>query len=252
MPSKPGNFQIEQIPPNPCIRFQLWYGGSKARRHTTESRAKAVILAIPVSLANLKVLEVGGGWGYFAFQLASHGARVTTSDIAVGDLAFGAEVCRLNRYNGLLEFCAADAVTLPFPDSSFDATVSIEMIEHIANGPEKVCTEFARVTRTGGLVIISTPNPKGVAQVIKTQLKKSSLLRRRYSFLNYDNEWFLSPAEILSAAAKASLKPIAFKRTGMTVPFVPNWLFPANLVLEKAFKIMPFLLTTNIFVFEKY
>jgi ubiquinone/menaquinone biosynthesis C-methylase UbiE len=252
MSPKPRNFTIEQIPPNPCIRFQLWYGGSKARRHTTQSRARAVILAIPASLENLKVLEVGGGWGYFAFQLASHGAKVTTSDISVGDLAFGAEVCRLNRYDGALKFCAANALTLPFPDSSFDATFSIEMLEHIADGPEKVCTEFARVTRTGGSVIISTPNPRGLAQVVKTQLKKSSLLRRRYTFLNYDNEWFLSPTEVFSAAAKASLKPIAFKRTGMTVPFIPNWLFPVNLVLEKAFKILPFFLTTNIFVFEKY
>jgi ubiquinone/menaquinone biosynthesis C-methylase UbiE len=250
VPSQPRNFRIEQIPARHCIRFHLWYNGSKARRHTTETRARAVINAIPTEVENLKALEVGGAWGYFGFLLASQGAKVTVSDLAVDDLAFGAKVCQMNRFNTAVEFCAADALTLPFPDSSFDATISMEMIEHIPGGPEKVCAEFARVTRAGGFVIISTPNPRGVAQVVKTQLKKIAALRRRYSILVYD-EWFISPAEILSAAAKARLELIALSRTGMTVPFAPNWLFPANLVLEKLFTVLPVFLTTNIFVFKK-
>ena len=248
--SKPGNFQIEQIPSDPCIRFQLWYGGNRARRHTTETRAKAVIDAIPVKPEKLRVLEVGGSWGYFSFLLASRGATVTATDVLVEDLAFGAKVHQMNSCNGSVEFCAADALALPFPDGSFDTTISMEMIEHIPIGPEEVCAEFARVTRVGGFVVLSTPNPKGVAQVVKNQLKKIPALRRRYTFLDYD-EWFLSPAEVLLSAGKAHLQPIAMSRTGMTVPFAPNWLFPANLIIEKVFTVLPGLLTTNIFVFKK-
>lgn len=251
MPSTPGSIQVERIPENPCIRFQVWYGGSKARRHTTETRARAVLNAIPLRLENLKALEVGGGWGYLSFLLASLGAKVTASDILTGDLSFGAKLGQTNRYKGTPEFCAADALRLPFRDASFDATISMEMIEHIPGGPEKVCVEFARVTRADGFVILSTPNPNGVAQVVKNRLKKISALRRRYSFLDYE-EWFLTPEEILSAAVKARLKLVSLRRTGLTVPFVPNWIFPLNLVFEKAFTAVPILLTTNIFVFQKY
>ena len=127
----------------------------------------------------------------------------------------------------------------------------MEMIEHIPIGPEEVCAEFARVTRVGGFVVLSTPNPKGVAQVVKNQLKKISALRRRYSFLDYD-EWFLTPAEILLAAGKARLRLLSICRTGLTVPFAPDWIFPLNLVVERGFKAVPILLTTNIFVFQKY
>lgn len=251
MPLNPGRIRLEHIPGNPCIRFQFWYGGSKARKHTTETRARAVIDAIPAKLENLKALEVGGAWGYFGFLLASYGATVITSDILKEDLLFGSKVRQMNSSNGAVDFCAADALTLPFPDASFDATISMEMIEHIQGGPEKVCTEFARVTKAGGFVIISTPNPNGVAQVVKNRLKQVSSLRRRYSFLDYD-EWFLTPAEVLSAAGNARLRLLSLRRTGLTVPFVPDWLFPLNLVFEKACKAVPILLTTNIFIFQKY
>lgn len=251
MPSPPGNIQVDRVPANPCIRFQLWYGGSKARRHTTETRARAVIDAIPAKLENLKALEVGGGWGYFSLLLASYGATVTASDIFTEDLSFGAKLRQTNRFNGGVDFCAADALTLPFRDASFDATISMEMIEHIRDAPERVWMEFARVTRADGFVIVSTPNPKGVAQVVKNRLKTISALRRRYSFLDYD-EWFLTPAEVLSAAGKARLRLVSLRRTGLMIPFAPDCIFPFNLVLEKAFKAVPILLTTNIFVFQKY
>jgi 2-polyprenyl-3-methyl-5-hydroxy-6-metoxy-1,4-benzoquinol methylase len=251
MPLNPGRIQIERVPEDPCIRFQLWYGGNKARRHTTETRARAVIKSIPAKLGGLKALEVGSAWGYLSFLMGSYGATVTASDILVEDLLFGAKVREMNSGNGAVDFCAADALTLPFPDASFDATISMEMIEHIEGGPEKVCVEFARVTKAGGFVIISTPNPYGVAQMVKNRLKQIPALRRRYSFLDYD-EWFLSPAEVLSAADNARLRLLSLRRTGLTVPFVPDWLFPLNLVLEKAFKAVPILLTTNIFIFQKY
>lgn len=251
MRSNPGDFQVEHIPESPCVRFQMWYAGSKARRHTTECRAKAVMDAIPMCFENSKILEVGSGWGYLSFVLANRGASVTSTDIEVGDVHFGSRVRKLNNYDGAIRFCAADALTLPFKDEAFDVTISMEMIEHVPGGPGKVCSEFARVTRPNGFVVLSTPNPNGVAQVVKEGLKRVPALRRRYSFLDYE-EWFLSPAEVLSATGSACLKPVTLRRTGLTVPFVPDWLFPFNLAAEKAFNVLPMFLTTNIFVFQRY
>jgi 2-polyprenyl-3-methyl-5-hydroxy-6-metoxy-1,4-benzoquinol methylase len=83
------------------------------------------------------------------------------------------------RYDGLpadLEFRAADldADRLPLGDGETDVTVAVETIEHLEN-PRAFARELARITRAGGLVVITTPN----------QLSALSLLtlaiRQRYS-----------------------------------------------------------------------
>jgi ubiquinone/menaquinone biosynthesis C-methylase UbiE len=50
-----------------------------------------------------------------------------------------------------------DLDRLPFPDESFDTIISRSVVEHLEH-PDLVFTEFSRVLRPGGKVIISTPN----------------------------------------------------------------------------------------------
>ena len=56
-------------------------------------------------------------------------------------------------------FVAGDVCALPFPDSSFDAAVCFEVIEHVAD-PAALVRELARVLRPGGTLAISTPNAR--------------------------------------------------------------------------------------------
>jgi 2-polyprenyl-3-methyl-5-hydroxy-6-metoxy-1,4-benzoquinol methylase len=241
---------LKAVPDQACKRFRVWYAGSPARRHTTEHRANAVLDAIPVSLKKLRVLETGAGWGFFSFVGARRGAEMLATDLLVEDVAFGSKVAKLNGFGNSVRFCAADALRLPFADELFDVSISMEMVEHIKDGASKVCQEMGRVTRSNGFVVISTPNPWGIAQVTKNFLKKFARLQHRYDFLDYD-EWFLTKKEVTGAAAAAGLEVAGFYHSGLTVPFLPAWLFKLNLVVEKAFSIFPFLLTTNIFVFRK-
>lgn len=99
------------------------------------------------------ILDVACGTGYGANCLASAALFVVGLDISNAALSEGAE--HFARPN--LGFVCADAHALPFAQSSFDAVVSIETIEHLPR-PREFLTECARVLRPAGTLVLSTPN----------------------------------------------------------------------------------------------
>ncbi len=73
---------------------------------------------------------------------------------------------------GIVMFkCDLDKHSLPFSDDSFDLITAFEVIEHLAN-PRNILRESLRILRSGGLLIIETPNAIGCAsRFISDQLK---------------------------------------------------------------------------------
>ncbi|OKO85287.1 methyltransferase domain-containing protein [Bradyrhizobium sp. AS23.2] len=113
------------------------------------------------ALKDLKLLEVGAGLGL---------------TIATARLRFGAEAYGLEpggeEFSGtyelgqqLLEGCGLDPKLLvngvgeriPFPDQSFDAVISSNVLEHVAD-PAAVIKECFRVLRPGGVCHMVIPN----------------------------------------------------------------------------------------------
>jgi 2-polyprenyl-3-methyl-5-hydroxy-6-metoxy-1,4-benzoquinol methylase len=109
--------------------------------------------------APVKLLEVGMGDGYGAALLASAGHDVTAVDVDEATVAFAAE-----RYSGdLCRFMVYGGRRLPFDDASFDAVVSMQVIEHVEEDVAFV-RELQRVLRPGGRCWLTTPNrPQRVA-----------------------------------------------------------------------------------------
>jgi SAM-dependent methyltransferase len=99
-----------------------------------------------------RVLDVGCGEGRFAALLARTGARVVGVDVAPEPLRRAR-----NAHPRLqLELMGGEA-SLPFEDCSFDAVWAGEVIEHVAD-TQGWLSELRRVLRSGGALLLSTPN----------------------------------------------------------------------------------------------
>jgi len=107
---------------------------------------------LPGRLDGAAVLDIGCGTGrYFPF-FASLGARCQVGvDIGQNLLA----ICR--RRNAAVHVARSDAARLPFADQSFDVVLSMGLIEHFRD-PVPILAEFTRLVRSGGVLILETPN----------------------------------------------------------------------------------------------
>jgi SAM-dependent methyltransferase len=96
----------------------------------------------------MRVLDIGTGPGYAAARAVQRGASVVGVDVAP---AMVQRACRLHPD---LDFRQADAQSLPFEDSCFDAVVGNFAILHLGC-PEQAVGEFVRVLKVGGRLALT-------------------------------------------------------------------------------------------------
>jgi SAM-dependent methyltransferase len=119
------------------------------------------------------VLDAGCGSGYGAELLAMVARRVVGVD-------YDPEAVAANRvryaYRTNLTFREADVADLSLPDESFDVIVSFEVYEHIERAKsERFLGHLARLCRSGGYVLLSTPN-----RLVETPFMRSAGQSYRY------------------------------------------------------------------------
>ncbi len=127
------DFQVEQTDPD---RF---YG--------TMAADSVAQLACVAELEGARVLDVGGGPGYWAEAFGRAGAAYTPLDADAGELALHGRVPLPGTVIG-------DGQALPFRTGSFDVVYSSNVGEHVPD-PWRMGDEMARVCRPGGLVFYS-------------------------------------------------------------------------------------------------
>ena len=99
------------------------------------------------------VLELGCGTGRIARRVARVAKRVVGIDTAAETLARARETVTENN----CEFLEMDALSLRFPDGSFDAVLCLQNgICAFAVDPDTLLKEALRVTRVGGIVLLSS------------------------------------------------------------------------------------------------
>jgi 2-polyprenyl-3-methyl-5-hydroxy-6-metoxy-1,4-benzoquinol methylase len=119
--------------PNPAIRY-------------TESKRVSIILKALGSEG--RVADIGCGEGYILSKINS--PEIVGVDISDTALEMASKITNA-------KLVRANAESLPFSDSYFDAALCSEILEHTQN-PRKVVLELSRIVKPGGKIIISVPN----------------------------------------------------------------------------------------------
>jgi 2-polyprenyl-3-methyl-5-hydroxy-6-metoxy-1,4-benzoquinol methylase len=129
-------------------------------------------------LVGTRTLDAGCGYGAFSEAAVQRGAAVVSLDI--GERLVARTIVRAGS-RGLV----SDVCQLAIRDETFDVVISSEMLEH-TDAPARAIRELARILRTDGVLVLTTPN-----RLWQGVVRAASLLRLR-PFRGLENfvAWF--------------------------------------------------------------
>jgi len=105
--------------------------------------------------AGQKILDAGCGQGVVAAYVAQRkGTHVTGVTITPYEVASARNVAARQGVSSRTDFMQADYSAMPFPDCSFDRIYAIETLCHAVD-IQQVITEFGRVLKPGGRVVLA-------------------------------------------------------------------------------------------------
>lgn len=112
---------------------------------------KQMDIFLKVLPKNGKILEGGCGLAPYLIRLRQMGYDVTGIDYNEGPIQ------KILAYDATLPVRVGDVTAIPYPDASFGAYLSLGVIEHFTDGPQKAIQEASRVLRPGGVFLVAVP-----------------------------------------------------------------------------------------------
>jgi SAM-dependent methyltransferase len=143
-----------------------------------------------------RILEVGAGSGRDSLALARAGAIAVVLDYSPASLAL---VQSQARAQGLgLGLVRADALAMPFREGAFDVVFHQGLLEHFRD-PGPLLAENARVTRSGGRVVVDVPQTYHLYTVMK-----KILIAFNAWFAGWETQF--APAELERLLSRSGLR----------------------------------------------
>jgi ubiquinone/menaquinone biosynthesis C-methylase UbiE len=98
-----------------------------------------------------RILEAGCGLGGWVRLLQDVGHDISGIDFEPSTVA------RVNQDDPTLDVKVGDVTALSYPDDSFDVYISLGVVEHFEDGPDRALAEAYRVIKPGGLAFVTVP-----------------------------------------------------------------------------------------------
>lgn len=108
-----------------------------------------------------RVLEAGCGMGRWVFYLRSKGYDATGIDTSRQAVALA------KQYDPSVDIQLADVTQTGFADGSFGAVISLGVMEHFPEGPQKVLAETRRILADDGWLFVTIP-PANLVRMLCT------------------------------------------------------------------------------------
>ncbi|ANE51797.1 class I SAM-dependent methyltransferase [Flavisolibacter tropicus] len=107
-----------------------------------------------LSVPSLKVLDIGGGAGYYAFWLQEQGHQVTLVDLSPTNIELAQKRAASSGIT-LHQISEGDARQLDFSDAQFDVVLMFGPLYHLIERENRMraLTEARRVLKPGGLLL---------------------------------------------------------------------------------------------------
>lgn len=104
---------------------------------------------------NGSILDVGEGPGRYSIHFAKEGHKVTLLDLSQGNISLAKKKAR--QYKVKMRCEVGNALTLPFPDASFDTVFLLGPMYHLLEEKERsqALSEAIRVLRPNGFLFVS-------------------------------------------------------------------------------------------------
>ena len=142
-------------------------------------------------------------------------AKVTAADFTV-------EMMRVGKKSGNLQFSAADALNLPFKETTFDAVVSGFLMRNVTDIQQALKEQYRTLKPGGRIIILDTTRPKKnilspfiwihMHFIIPTVGGLLSGERDAYNYLPDTTENFLTAEQLASRMIAVGFTKVNFKR----------------------------------------
>lgn len=165
-------------------QIDLWH--SMWTQRSIETELESCLLELPARELFIsyipkggRALEAGCGLGKWVIYLKRLGYDIVGIDN--NELA----ISKLKDYDRSLQVELGDVLDIHYPDSSFDAYISMGVVEHFENGPLPALKEAHRVLKPGGLIFISVPTVNISRKLTRRLLRKAiNVLPASFTILN--------------------------------------------------------------------
>lgn len=144
--------------------YNIIYSNSKGTIKESAIFYKWVTRIISL-LSDSKLLDVGCGGGYFLREVSNLNITINSFGVDISEVALKLAT----KESPSSVFITSLAERLPFKNNSFDYITCLGCLEHF-NNPAKGVSEFVRVVKPNGKVLILVPNAYDLMIILRVLL----------------------------------------------------------------------------------